>query len=230
MKYLYILKVGTTFAATKESYGDFDLWVARFFRSKRVKTKVIHIDTAKRLPNISTASGFIITGSHAMVTDELAWSLRVEAYVRRVAKSDCALLGICYGHQLIAKALGGRSGYNPKGKEIGTKQIKKLKSGYKDPLLRGIPAEFWAHETHSQTVLKVPKGSKVLAKSAGDSHQAVRYRENIWGVQFHPEFDAQIMREYIIHGHNDQSVLAGVKRCDRSSLVLKNFEKLLESK
>ncbi len=227
MKYLYILKVGTTFTAIKKSYGDFDLWVASSFGSKRVKIRVIDTHTAKRLPNIATASGFVITGSHSMVTDELAWSLRVEAYVRRIAKTQTPLLGICYGHQLIAKALGGRSGYNPKGKEIGTKQIKKLKSGYIDPLLQGIPAAFEAHETHSQTVLKVPKGSKVLAKSAGDSHQAVRYRENIWGVQFHPEFDANIMREYIIHGHNDQTLLEGVKRCDMSALVLRIFERLM---
>ena len=228
MKYLYILKVGSTFAPTKEHYGDFDLWVARFFRSKKVKIRVVNLCTVESLPKISTASGFIITGSHAMVTDEPVWSLRLEAYVREVAKTQALLLGICYGHQLIAKALGGRSGFNPKGKEIGTKQIRKLKYGYKDPLLKGIPAAFEAYETHSQTVLKMPKGAKLLVKGRGDNHQAVRYRENIWGVQFHPEFDVNIMREYIIHGHKDQTILEGVKRCDVSSLVLKNFGKLLE--
>lgn len=225
MKHLYILKVGDTFAPTKISCGDFEDWIARFFDSKNIKVSIVNLLKSQRVPRLYHADGIIITGSHAMVTDKLAWSLAAEAYVREIAKTQTPLLGICYGHQLIAKALGGRSGYNPKGKEIGSQKIKKLKNGYKDLLLHGMPREFFAYETHSQTVLSVPKGSKVLAKSRGDNHQAVRYRENIWGVQFHPEFDLSVMQEYIIHGHDDQSILETLKICDASSLVLKNFEK-----
>ena len=235
MKYLYILKVGTTFSNTKEKYNDFDDWIIRFFKNKKIKIKVIDILKGEKLPNFLMSSGFIITGSHSMVTDELPWSLKLEKYIRAIAKTDIPLLGICYGHQLIAKALGGKSDFNPKGKEIGVVIINKHKNGYTDPLLKYFPKNFSAFETHYQTVAKLPKGAKVLAANSKDSHQAILYRNNIWGVQFHPEFDKEIMKEYILNQKDDleklhfniNTLLLNLKDCDTSSQIFTNFQKIV---
>ncbi len=235
MKYLYILKVGTTFSNTKEKYNDFDDWISRFFKNKKIKIKVIDILKGEKLPNFFASSGFIITGSHCMVTDELPWSLKLEKYIRAIAKTNIPLLGICYGHQLIAKALGGKSDFNPKGKEIGVVTIKKNPNNYTDPLLKYFPKNFIAFETHYQTVVKLPKDSKVLAANSKDSHQAIRYRNNIWGVQFHPEFDKEIMKEYISNQKDDleklhidiNTLLLNLKDCNTSSQIFKNFQKIV---
>lgn len=235
MKYLYILKVGTTFPNIKEKYYDFDDWISRFFKNKRTKIKVIDILKEEKLPSFKSSCGFIITGSHCMVTDELKWSLKLEKYVRNIAKTNIPLLGICYGHQLIAKALGGKSHFNPKGKEIGVVTITKHCNGYFDPLLKDFPKKFYAYETHYQTVLKIPTGSKILAMNNKDNHQTVRYTKNIWGVQFHPEFDKRIMEEYILNQKDDleklhfnvNTLLSAVKSCDVSSKILTNFWKII---
>ena len=189
----------------------------------------------EKLPNLQTSIGFIITGSHCMVTDELPWSVKLEKYIRTLAKTNITLLGICYGHQLIAKALGGKSDFNPKGKEIGVVVITKHPNGYKDPLLKDFPKNFFAYETHYQTVVRTPKGAKVLASNNKDNHQAIRYRNNIWGVQFHPEFDKKIMKEYILNQKYDleklhfdiNTLLSKVKDCDASSKVFTNFQKMV---
>lgn len=230
MKYLYILKVGETFPTTKLQYNDFDTWIARFLKKSKVKT--INILGNEPLPNINSAKGFIITGSHSMVTQELPWSIRVEKYIQKLSKTNIPLLGICYGHQLINKALGGKSDYNKKGKEIGIVKIRKTTN---DPLLTNIPKIFYAYETHYQTAIKLSKGAIVLAKNQKENHQAIRFSKNIWGVQFHPEFDKNIMQEYILNQKNDllrlgfniDKLIDNIKSCHLSSTILINFEKIV---
>ncbi|MDD2791370.1 MAG: glutamine amidotransferase [Sulfurimonas sp.] len=235
MKYLYIIKVGETFPGTKEKLNDFESWILRFLHNKNRKIKVINILKDEKFPSLRSAKGFIITGSHDMVSDELLWSVRLEKVINKIAQTDIPLLGICYGHQLIAKALGGESGFNKKGKEIGVVKINQVPTSASDPLLEGFPQKFCAYETHYQTVIKLPLGAKVLAKNAKDSHQAVRYTKNIWGVQFHPEFDRDIMQEYILKqkdalvklNFDVERLLSNLQRCDRSSTILTNFEKIV---
>jgi len=238
MGYLYILKVGNTFETTKEKYGDFEDWIGRFYKTSHIKIKTIDILKGERFPSFLSAKGFIITGSHSMVSDEEPWSVKLEKYIQKIAKTNIPLLGICYGHQLIAKALGGKSDFNLKGKEIGVVTISKTSKGYKDPLFKNFPKQFFAYETHYQSVLKMPKGAMVLAKNGSDNHQAIRYNKNIWGVQFHPEFDKKIMKEYIINQKVDlkklnipiDTLLNSLRDCDKSSQILTNFEKILRKK
>ena len=236
MKYIYILKTGETFETTNSKLGDFDKWVKNIVNDNYIKT--IDILNNEKLPNIYSAKGFIITGSHSMVTQELQWSVKLEKYIKKIATKNIPLLGICYGHQLIAKALGGKSGYNKNGKEIGTVKIQKISSCKNDSLLKNIPTQFYAHETHYQSVLKLPHKAIILAKNTHESHQAVRFKKYIWGVQFHPEFNVDIMGEYIFNqkkdldklGFNIDKLLSNVKNSSLSSKVLNNFIEIINEK
>ena len=234
MKYLYILKVGTTFASTKEQFGDFDQWILRFLEKKKLQIKVIDVSHDDKFPYLAHAKGLIITGSHSMVSDELEWSIKLEKYIRKIAKTSIPLLGICYGHQLIAKALGGKSDFNPNGKEIGNVFIKHTCHGKNDPLLHRFPKSFCAYETHYQTVIKPPKKSKILSKNSMGI-QAIRFDKAIWGVQFHPEFDKNIMLEYILNQQDDlrrlgfdvDRLIQDTQDCDMSHKILTNFIKMI---
>lgn len=197
MKDLYIFKVGETFENTKDQLGDFDDWVRNCVTRKDLTIKTIDILTGDPLPSLSSTMGVVITGSHAMVTEELPWSVAVEAWIREATKHSIGILGICYGHQLIGKALGGKSDFNPKGKEIGTVTVFINSKVKEDPIFKDTPATFNANVTHSQSVLILPEGAEVLGYNSHDDHQIVRYGRRIWGVQFHPEFDVQIINAYI---------------------------------
>ena len=108
------------------------------------------------------------------------------------------MLGICYGHQLLAHALGGEVGRNPRGREIGTVVVRRLAPAQHDPLL-GVWSEAEpAHVTHLESVLALPAGAVRLAESDLDPVQAFTVGERAWGVQFHPEFDAETVRAYLL--------------------------------
>jgi GMP synthase (glutamine-hydrolysing) len=101
------------------------------------------------------------------------------------------MFGICYGHQLLAHALGGQVGYNPAGREIGTHNVEQLGE---DPLLADLPRTFPAQMMHMQSVIEAPPGAIVLARSAMDAHQILRMGRNIVSTQFHPEFSPEFLR------------------------------------
>ncbi len=69
-----------------------------------------------------------------------------------------------------------------------------------DPLLGGLPSPIEVHVSHSQSVLRLPEGAVRLAANAWDGNQAFRAGDRAWGVQFHPELDAGIMRGYAEDG------------------------------
>ena len=231
MKYIYIIKTGTTFPSTKTKLKDFENWIIHYLGKTNTTMKVIDIVNDQKLPNIRSAERFIITGSHAMVSQELEWSVKLEKYIQKIAKKQIPLLGICYGHQLIAKALGGKSNFNPKGKEIGKVTIKISKNGLDDPLFKNFPKIFNAFETHYQSVIQLPHKAVVLASNMKDKHQAVRFTNKIWGVQFHPEFDKNVMNEYIVNQEkslknldfNINKLLNNIEECKTSHKILLNF-------
>jgi GMP synthase (glutamine-hydrolysing) len=138
----------------------------------------------------------LITGSPAMVTDHEPWSEATAAWLREAVAAGLPVFGVCYGHQLLAYALGGEVDYNPAGSGLGTRTVERAAD---DPLLAGLPAEFPAHMLHAQVVTRPPAGAAVLARASHDPHQLLRYAPGVYSSQFHPEFDTGFMREHLLH-------------------------------
>lgn len=151
-------------------------------------------DEGAAFPAPDAAAAFVITGSAANVPDREPWMLRTEAWLRAVVASGTPAFGICFGHQILAQALGGEVQRNPRGREIGTVPIERT---VEDPIFAGISARFAANVTHVDTVVRLPPGATALARSALESHHAIRFAERCYGVQFHPEMDGEVLRAYV---------------------------------
>ncbi|MDR1554681.1 MAG: glutamine amidotransferase [Campylobacteraceae bacterium] len=191
-----ILKMGDTMEECAQKYGDFEDWVLKTAKldSKEVKTA----DPRKEnLPDFNNIQGIIITGSHDMVTDKFDWIEKSQEWLREAAKNSVPILGICFGHQLLAQTFGGVVDNHSSGPEIGTVNIDLTDEAQNDPLFKDLPQTFLAHATHTQSVLKLPKNAVLLASNCYESCHAFRIEKNIWGVQFHPEHDTNIMKEYV---------------------------------
>lgn len=238
LKNVYIFKVGETFENTKNKLGDFDDWVLNCVATKDLTIKTIDILKGEPLPPFSSTMGVIITGSHAMVTEEHQWSVAIEEWIRQATKYQIWILGICYGHQLVGKALGGKSDFNPNGKEIGTVTIFTNPKVKEDPLFEEVPAAFNANVTHLQSVLTLPEGAEVLGYNSHDNHQIVRYDQSIWGVQFHPEYDVQIINAYIEEqkkdliqlGFNPEKLIENVTETAYANTIINKFIRVVLDK
>ncbi|MDR1082219.1 MAG: glutamine amidotransferase [Deltaproteobacteria bacterium] len=140
--------------------------------------------------------GYIVTGSLSMVTARPVWSLKLTDFLLRVAEKRVPLLGVCYGHQIVARALGGRVGWNPAGLEMGTHEVTLAPGAETHPLLCGLPGSFPANLCHAQSVLAPPSGARILASSSHDPCQIMSWGEKVLTVQFHPEFDRWTMNAF----------------------------------
>lgn len=203
MKPVLIIRTGQAPDNIRARHGDFPHWFRLGAKLPLPRVQVVNVAAGEELPPPQEVAGAMITGSAAMVTERAPWSERTAGWIRDAMDVDLPLLGVCYGHQLMSHALGGRVDYLPGGREIGTLPIELLADAQHDPLAAHLPGEFRAHTTHEQSVLEVPKGTQVLARSARDPHHLLRYGRNAISVQFHPEFNADVMRAYITRKHHD---------------------------
>ncbi|WEN15413.1 glutamine amidotransferase [Rhodanobacter sp. AS-Z3] len=203
MKPVLIIRTGRAPDAIRARHGDFPHWFRVGSGLQPEQLSVVDVASGEPLPPPKEVAGAIITGSAAMVTERADWSERTAGWIRSAMDISLPLFGVCYGHQLMAHALGGTVGYLPGGREIGTQAIELTAAGRQDALARGLPPSFRAHTTHEQSVLEAPNDADVLACSARDPHQWLRYGSHALSVQFHPEFNAEVMRAYIRRKHAD---------------------------
>ena len=203
MKPILIIRTGRAPDAIRARHGDFPHWFRVGARLRPGRVQIVDVAAGEELPPAQTVAGAIVTGSAAMVTERLAWSERTAGWIRDAMDVELPLFGVCYGHQLMAHALGGRVDYLPSGREIGTQPIELSPGREHDPLTGALRDGFRAHTTHEQSVLEPPRGAIILAGSARDPHQLLRYGPNAVSAQFHPEFSAEVMRAYIRRKRGD---------------------------
>ncbi len=190
MRPFVVLVTGDPVARAREARGDYPSLIrAATNNSWTGPWSAVDCRTDAALPRLGECAALVVTGSAQSVTERAPWMERLGAFLVEAIEAGTPLLGICFGHQLIAQALGGDVGMNPRGREMGTVQLELVAS---DPLLEGAP--FVANMSHQDAVLRPPPGATVLARSARDACSALRFGEHAWGVQFHPEFDQQVTR------------------------------------
>lgn len=193
-----IIKTGCAVPeAIEAGAGDFEDWFMAGLGRGRFDYRVIRVDDpdAAPLPEPASLAGALITGSPAMVSDRADWSERTAAWLADAHRSGLPMLGVCYGHQLLAHALGGTVGPNPSGRRMGRVEVHSIEP---DDLLMGRFAPGCTfHVSHSEVVLAPPPGARVIGRADHDPHHVLHFGGHSWGLQFHPEFGRSIMRAYI---------------------------------
>jgi GMP synthase (glutamine-hydrolysing) len=194
-KAIIILRAGDAAPSVAARRGEFPAWIARTVGEAWAGAWEVHdVRTDAPLPRVRSAAAFVMTGSSSSVTERASWMLRAEAHVREIAAAEVPFFGICFGHQLAARALGGEVSLNPRGREIGTVRVKRIAD---DAIFDGVGEELAANATHKDSVTRLPEGARVLAASELEPTQAFALGRAIRCVQFHPEIDGDAMRGYV---------------------------------
>ncbi|WP_144641430.1 glutamine amidotransferase [Bordetella genomosp. 13] len=193
-----ILHTGDPDEALRARHGGYGVQLRAAAGLDEAQAEIVAVFRGERPRQPSDYRAALITGSPAMVTDHESWSEDTAQWLRGGAAAGLPLFGVCYGHQLLAYALGGAVGDNPAGREVGTQAITLTADGLDDAMLQGVPGSFPAQTLHRQTVLRLPEGARVLARSAMDAHQLIRWAPGCYSTQFHPEFGPDFVREHLM--------------------------------
>jgi GMP synthase (glutamine-hydrolysing) len=148
-------------------------------------------------PDVARYHGLIVLGG-PMNCDEVARHphLGFEAdAIRAAVDRGMPVLGICLGGQLIARALGARVARNPE-REIGWHDVTPTAEGARDPLFAHFAGTEKIFQWHGDT-FDIPHGAVHLAASPACAHQAFRYGENVYALQFHLEVDEPLIGRWL---------------------------------
>jgi len=239
MSRLLIVKTGDSFPDVARDHGDFENLFEQILATSPAAPSIGVLDAprAAALPDLDDVDSLVITGSHAMVSHAERWNEALKPWLVEARARGIPMLGVCYGHQLMAAAFGGVSDFHPAGRESGTREVMLTEAGHQDPLLGGLPGRFRAHLSHAQTVITPPPEARVLATNAHDPYQALRHGPRQWSVQFHPEFTSAVMRAYLVYqgaalqgqGEDPDHLIAEVDDTPEATGLLTRFALLASS-
>jgi GMP synthase (glutamine-hydrolysing) len=161
----------------------------------------LFIDTEESFPEDLIDHAFthvIHSGSALSINDTAPFVERAVAFIRKARDKGVSQMGVCYGHQLVCRALVGRQAVraNPKGLEAGWKRVTFV-NGAVDALGVGESETVW--QDHFDEVIELPEGSELWATNSHTQIQAyINYEQRLFGTQFHPEFDQEIGNQIFV--------------------------------
>ena len=142
-----------------------------------------------------SCAAYVITGSASGVYDGDSWIEPLKSFVRD-ASGRSAMVGICFGHQLMAEAFGGRVEKSPKGWGVGEHEYEVLK---RQPWMDDVPA-FRLPASHQDQVAELPPGAEIVAASEFTPMGALAWRDHpSISLQLHPEFEPAYAMDLIEH-------------------------------
>ncbi len=164
---------------------------------KKIPYQILELKPGVHFPKLDGFTHIIFLGGPMNVYEEDRYPfLRDEdLFIKEAIQRGKAILGICLGGQLIAKALGAKV-FKAPAKEIGWYDVSLTKMGSRDPLFSILPKTFPVFQWHGDT-FEIPKSAKLIATSDFVPHQAFRYGEKVYGLQFHLEVTEEMIKEWM---------------------------------
>ncbi len=177
----------------RSRHGDYADMIAHWLRAAgadfELATWAAH---EGRLPaSIDECDAWIVSGSRAGVYEDLPWIAPLKQWVRAAHAAGRRQLGICFGHQLLAEALGGRTRRAPAGWGIGNVTMRLRATLAGGP--RGEALSLYM--AHQDQVVTLPPGALWIAEAPHCPHAIFAVGDSVLGVQAHPEFTTGFMRE-----------------------------------
>ncbi|HSD18441.1 MAG TPA: glutamine amidotransferase [Anaeromyxobacter sp.] len=198
MQRVLVVKTGSVSPSVRVALGDYDRWFVRTLAPSQARLQVVEPHLGQALPGrVRDWDAVLVTGSPHSVTESTEWIRRTGGWLRESAEQRVPVLGVCFGHQLLAWAYGATIRRSLRGREIGTITCALSDAGRADPLFEGVGATFDVQSTHEDEVVDAPAELELLAASGHTANQAFRVGRWARAVQFHPEIDTAAMRAIV---------------------------------
>lgn len=191
-----ILETGEVPELLNRKHGDYPAMFMRLLRSAEpsLEFDVYHV-TRNELPDhVTDCDAWLVTGSPHGVYDPVPWIEPLKVFLSRAYEAQVPIVGICFGHQILAEALGGRAEKSNKGWGLG---VQRYNIHSKPAWMTGVDGEFALNALHQDQVTELPPEAEVLAGSEFCPYAVLAYHGNAISIQPHPEFRTEYLRELI---------------------------------
>jgi len=193
---LGILATGTTPDELLSQYGSYASMVKQLFAEAGYTFSYEVFDVRDDMfpTDTGTFDGWVITGSKFNTCENRPWMVRLRQLIVEISTTGKPMIGICFGHQIIAEALGGSVGINSAGWGTGLHQYQVVNHA---DLIPAATHAFTLCAMHHYQVTEKPERATVLASSDFCPNAALLYDCNMLSFQAHPEFTVGYERELI---------------------------------
>lgn len=191
-----VLKCDSVSEQLEGVYGKYPDMFARFLLPVDASLQFITFDAENgELPDdIHAADAYIITGSRHGVYDGHAWIVGLEQFIQKCYLAKKKIIGVCFGHQLIAQALGGKVIKSPKGWGLGMSHNTVL---LQKEWMQPFQNQLNVFVSHQDQVVELPEGAEVLATSDFCPNYMTQTGSSLLTIQGHPEFTKAYYRDFL---------------------------------
>lgn len=193
---LGILRTDAVRPELKPEYGEYpDMFIALLQHSDpSLEYAVYDVELGEYPVDIDEVDAYLITGSKSSVYEDKPWIIELMEFVRELNRRHKKLLGFCFGHQLVAQALGGKTERSAKGWGVGlhTHRFTTVPSWHDQG-----DVDLNILVSHQDQVVAVPDSARVLAGSEFCENAVCQIGDHILTFQGHPEFVLQYSRELL---------------------------------
>lgn len=176
-----ILRAGHSPEELTESLGNYDEMFEKLLDGNDFEFETFSVVDGVFPSGAEAADGWLITGSKHGAYEDHPWIPPLENLIRDVHATGKPMIGVCFGHQIIAQALGGKVEKFGGGWSVGRTEY----------TLDGAPVALNAW--HQDQVVELPHDARVVGSSDFCANAMLAYGDSIWTVQAHPEFPAEFI-------------------------------------
>jgi GMP synthase (glutamine-hydrolysing) len=180
-----ILVTGHALDELQETRGDYDKIFSDLLATKGFSSQAYFVVDQEYPESPADADGWLITGSKHGAYEDHPWIAPLENFIRAVYADGRPMIGICFGHQIIAQALGGKVVKYDKGWAVGHTEYD----------IQGDKMKLIAW--HQDQVVERPEAAEVIGSHPFCENAALLYDNRILTIQPHPEFDGEILEMLI---------------------------------